>query len=96
MLNDSKMWKGTHTICPGFEPIFITNLNNSDKLVTLGARNIYHQLLMNSLLMDLKYKKIFAVQFAKVTHLITTYIFYVPPHLAIKLCHYYHCDIQSV
>lgn len=96
MLNDSKMWKGTHTICPGFEPIFITNLNNSDKLVTLGARNIYHQLLMNSLLMDLKYKKIFAVQFAKVTHLITTYIFYVPPHLAIKLCHYHHCDIQSV
>lgn len=32
-----------------------------------GARNIYHQLLMNSLLMDLKYKKIFAIQFAKVT-----------------------------
>ncbi|XP_034721679.1 E3 ubiquitin-protein ligase UBR2-like [Etheostoma cragini] len=31
------------------------------------ARNIYHQLLMNSLLMDLKYKKIFAIQFAKVT-----------------------------
>uniref|UniRef100_A0A3B5A1Q3 E3 ubiquitin-protein ligase n=1 Tax=Stegastes partitus TaxID=144197 RepID=A0A3B5A1Q3_9TELE len=30
-----------------------------------GARNIYHQLLMNSLLMDLKYKKIFAIQFAK-------------------------------
>lgn len=27
---------------------------------------------MNSLLMDLKYKKIFAVQFAKVTHLIIT------------------------
>uniref|UniRef100_A0A3Q2DY53 E3 ubiquitin-protein ligase n=1 Tax=Cyprinodon variegatus TaxID=28743 RepID=A0A3Q2DY53_CYPVA len=29
------------------------------------ARNIYHQLLMNSLLMDLKFKKIFAIQFAK-------------------------------
>lgn len=27
---------------------------------------------MNSLLMDLKYKKIFAIQFAKVTHLIST------------------------
>lgn len=37
-----------------------------------GARNIYHQLLMNSLLMDLKYKKIFAIQFAKVTHLISS------------------------
>lgn len=40
--------------------------------LSVGARNIYHQLLMNSLLMDLKYKKIFAIQFAKVTHLINT------------------------
>lgn len=39
--------------------------------LSLGARNIYHQLLMNSLLMDLKYKKIFAIQFAKVTYLNT-------------------------
>lgn len=38
--------------------------------MSLGARNIYHQLLMNSLLMDLKYKKSFAIQFAKVTHLV--------------------------
>ncbi|XP_031734679.1 E3 ubiquitin-protein ligase UBR2 isoform X4 [Anarrhichthys ocellatus] len=33
--------------------------------VSVGARNIYHQLLMNSLLMDFRYKKIFAIQFAK-------------------------------
>uniref|UniRef100_H3C3Y1 E3 ubiquitin-protein ligase n=1 Tax=Tetraodon nigroviridis TaxID=99883 RepID=H3C3Y1_TETNG len=37
----------------------------NDSKMWKGARNIYHQLLMNSLLMDLKYKKIFAVQFAK-------------------------------
>lgn len=70
MLNDSKMWKGTHTFCSGFEAVFIQDLKKSDKFVTAGARNIYHQLLMNSLLMDLKYKKIFAVQFAKVTPVI--------------------------
>uniref|UniRef100_A0A8C8IGG3 E3 ubiquitin-protein ligase n=1 Tax=Oncorhynchus tshawytscha TaxID=74940 RepID=A0A8C8IGG3_ONCTS len=29
------------------------------------ARNVYHQLFMSSLLMDLKYKKLFAIQFAK-------------------------------
>lgn len=65
-----------------------------DKFVTPGARNIYHQLLMNSLLMDLKYKKIFAVQFAKVTHRLSTYIFYVPPVLATKSCHYHQCADQ--
>ncbi|CAB1343582.1 unnamed protein product [Coregonus sp. 'balchen'] len=31
----------------------------------LWARNVYHQLFMSSLLMDLKYKKLFAIQFAK-------------------------------
>uniref|UniRef100_A0A671S0N4 E3 ubiquitin-protein ligase n=1 Tax=Sinocyclocheilus anshuiensis TaxID=1608454 RepID=A0A671S0N4_9TELE len=30
-----------------------------------GARNVYHQLFMSSLLMDSKYKKLFAIQFAK-------------------------------
>uniref|UniRef100_A0A673M9G8 E3 ubiquitin-protein ligase n=1 Tax=Sinocyclocheilus rhinocerous TaxID=307959 RepID=A0A673M9G8_9TELE len=30
-----------------------------------GARNVYHQLFMSSLLMDSKYKKRFAIQFAK-------------------------------
>uniref|UniRef100_A0A1A8MWJ8 E3 ubiquitin-protein ligase n=1 Tax=Nothobranchius pienaari TaxID=704102 RepID=A0A1A8MWJ8_9TELE len=37
----------------------------NDSKMWKGARNTYHQLLMNSLLMDLKYKKIFAIQFAK-------------------------------
>lgn len=36
----------------------------------LGARNVYHQLFMSSLLMDLKYKKLFAIQFAKVRYLV--------------------------
>lgn len=67
-----------------------------DKFVTAGARNIYHQLLMNSLLMDLKYKKIFAVQFAKVTQLKNTYIFYIPLLLATKLCHHHQCADQYV
>ncbi|XP_036023966.1 E3 ubiquitin-protein ligase UBR2 [Onychomys torridus] len=33
--------------------------------VLRGARSVYHQLFMSSLLMDLKYKKLFAVRFAK-------------------------------
>ncbi|CAL8258816.1 unnamed protein product [Lota lota] len=36
-----------------------------DSKMWKGARNVYHQLFMNSLLMDLKYKKLFALQFAK-------------------------------
>lgn len=32
-----------------------------------GARSVYHQLFMSSLLMDPKYKKLFAVRFAKVS-----------------------------
>uniref|UniRef100_A0A4W3H8E2 E3 ubiquitin-protein ligase n=1 Tax=Callorhinchus milii TaxID=7868 RepID=A0A4W3H8E2_CALMI len=36
-----------------------------DSKLWKGARNIYHQLFMSSLLMDLKYKKLFAVRFAK-------------------------------
>ncbi|XP_030603407.1 E3 ubiquitin-protein ligase UBR2 isoform X2 [Archocentrus centrarchus] len=43
----------------------VDQLMLSDSKMWKGARNIYHQLLMNSLLMDLKYKKIFAIQFAK-------------------------------
>ncbi|XP_033468365.1 E3 ubiquitin-protein ligase UBR2 isoform X2 [Epinephelus lanceolatus] len=43
----------------------VDKLMLNDSKMWKGARNIYHQLLMNSLLMDLKYKKIFAVQFAK-------------------------------
>ncbi|XP_048391608.1 E3 ubiquitin-protein ligase UBR2 isoform X2 [Stegostoma tigrinum] len=36
-----------------------------DSKLWKGARNIYHQLFMSSLLMDLKSKKLFAVRFAK-------------------------------
>uniref|UniRef100_A0A8C7SRR4 E3 ubiquitin-protein ligase n=1 Tax=Oncorhynchus mykiss TaxID=8022 RepID=A0A8C7SRR4_ONCMY len=36
-----------------------------DSKMWKGARNVYHQLFMSSLLMDLKYKKLFAIQFAK-------------------------------
>uniref|UniRef100_A0A4W4FMA3 E3 ubiquitin-protein ligase n=1 Tax=Electrophorus electricus TaxID=8005 RepID=A0A4W4FMA3_ELEEL len=36
-----------------------------DSKMWKGARNVYHQLYMSSLLMDLKYKKLFAIQFAK-------------------------------
>ncbi|XP_054874658.1 E3 ubiquitin-protein ligase UBR2 isoform X6 [Amphiprion ocellaris] len=43
----------------------VDRLMLNDSKMWKGARNIYHQLLMNSLLMDLKYKKIFAIQFAK-------------------------------
>ncbi|MED6278535.1 E3 ubiquitin-protein ligase ubr2 [Characodon lateralis] len=45
----------------------VNRLMLNDSKMWKGARNIYHQLLMNSLLMDLKFKKIFAIQFAKVT-----------------------------
>ncbi|XP_054456665.1 E3 ubiquitin-protein ligase UBR2-like [Anoplopoma fimbria] len=43
----------------------VDKLMLNDSKMWKGARNIYHQLLMNSLLMDLKYKKLFAIQFAK-------------------------------
>lgn len=36
-------------------------------LFPAGARSVYHQLFMSSLLMDLKYKKLFALRFAKVS-----------------------------
>ncbi|XP_063299948.1 E3 ubiquitin-protein ligase UBR2 isoform X2 [Pelobates fuscus] len=36
-----------------------------DSMMWKGARNCYHQLFMSSLLMDLKYKKLFAIRFAK-------------------------------
>ncbi|XP_058880723.1 E3 ubiquitin-protein ligase UBR2 isoform X2 [Acipenser ruthenus] len=36
-----------------------------DSKLWKGARTVYHQLFMSSLLMDLKYKKIFALHFAK-------------------------------
>ncbi|XP_017289937.1 E3 ubiquitin-protein ligase UBR2 isoform X2 [Kryptolebias marmoratus] len=43
----------------------VDRLMLNDSKMWKGARNIYHQLLMNSLLMDLKYKKFFAIKFAK-------------------------------
>uniref|UniRef100_A0A7N4PAU8 E3 ubiquitin-protein ligase n=1 Tax=Sarcophilus harrisii TaxID=9305 RepID=A0A7N4PAU8_SARHA len=36
-----------------------------DSKLWKGARSVYHQLFMSSLLMDLKYKKLFAIHFAK-------------------------------
>ncbi|KAM4903690.1 E3 ubiquitin-protein ligase UBR2 isoform 2-T2 [Sylvia borin] len=36
-----------------------------DSKLWKGARNVYHQLFMSSLLMDLKYKKLFAIRFAR-------------------------------
>ncbi|XP_051504014.1 E3 ubiquitin-protein ligase UBR2 isoform X2 [Myxocyprinus asiaticus] len=36
-----------------------------DSKMWKGARNVYHQLFMSSLLMDPKYKKLFAIQFAR-------------------------------
>lgn len=51
-----------------FHPFFLT-----------GARNVYHQLFMSSLLMDLKYKKLFAIRFARVS------IFLTKRHSVLKL-----------
>ncbi|XP_023182974.1 E3 ubiquitin-protein ligase UBR2 isoform X2 [Xiphophorus maculatus] len=43
----------------------VDRLMLNDSKMWKGARNIYHQLLMNSLLMDRKFKKLFAIRFAK-------------------------------
>ncbi|XP_011482545.1 E3 ubiquitin-protein ligase UBR2 isoform X1 [Oryzias latipes] len=43
----------------------VDRLMLNDSRMWKGARSIYHQLLMNSVLMDLKFKKVFAIQFAK-------------------------------
>ncbi|KAF4013393.1 hypothetical protein G4228_005121 [Cervus hanglu yarkandensis] len=43
----------------------VDRLMLSDSKLWKGARSVYHQLFMSSLLMDLKYKKLFAVRFAK-------------------------------
>nr|XP_045365351.1 E3 ubiquitin-protein ligase UBR2 isoform X5 [Camelus bactrianus] len=43
----------------------VDRLMLSDSKLWKGARNVYHQLFMSSLLMDLKYKKLFAIRFAK-------------------------------
>lgn len=72
MLCDSKMWKGA-ILYVWDNSISKTTTLKSFQLkaviffVCLGARNVYHQLFMSSLLMDLKYKKLFAIQFAKVS-----------------------------
>ncbi|XP_071074559.1 E3 ubiquitin-protein ligase UBR2 isoform X8 [Dasypus novemcinctus] len=42
----------------------VDRLMLSDSKLWKGARSVYHQLFMSSLLMDLKYKKLFAVRFA--------------------------------
>ncbi|XP_036174018.1 E3 ubiquitin-protein ligase UBR2 isoform X9 [Myotis myotis] len=43
----------------------VDRLMLNDSKLWKGARSMYHQLFMSSLLMDLKYKKLFAVRFAK-------------------------------
>ncbi|GAB5571520.1 E3 ubiquitin-protein ligase UBR2 isoform X3 [Prionailurus iriomotensis] len=43
----------------------VDRLMLNDSKLWKGARSVYHQLFMSSLLMDLKYKKLFAVRFAK-------------------------------
>lgn len=43
----------------------VNRLMLNDSKLWKGARSVYHQLFMSSLLMDLKYKKLFAVRFAK-------------------------------
>nr|XP_056709117.1 E3 ubiquitin-protein ligase UBR2 isoform X1 [Euleptes europaea] len=43
----------------------VDKLMLSDSKLWKGARSVYHQLFMSSLLMDLKYKKLFAVRFAR-------------------------------
>ncbi|XP_037700845.1 E3 ubiquitin-protein ligase UBR2 isoform X4 [Choloepus didactylus] len=42
----------------------VDRLMLSDSKLWKGARSVYHQLFMSSLLMDLKYKKLFAIRFA--------------------------------
>uniref|UniRef100_A0A8C3SZZ4 E3 ubiquitin-protein ligase n=1 Tax=Chelydra serpentina TaxID=8475 RepID=A0A8C3SZZ4_CHESE len=43
----------------------VDKLMLSDSKLWKGARSVYHQLFMSSLLMDLKYKKLFAIRFAR-------------------------------
>uniref|UniRef100_A0A8D1KT43 E3 ubiquitin-protein ligase n=1 Tax=Sus scrofa TaxID=9823 RepID=A0A8D1KT43_PIG len=43
----------------------VDRLMLNDSKLWKGARSVYHQLFMSSLLMDLKYKKLFAIRFAK-------------------------------
>ncbi|KAM9476389.1 E3 ubiquitin-protein ligase UBR2 isoform 2-T2 [Clarias gariepinus] len=50
---------------PDGENSLVDTLMLCDSKMWKGARNVYHQLFMSSLLMDLKYKKLFAIQFAK-------------------------------
>ncbi|KAM8946628.1 E3 ubiquitin-protein ligase UBR2 isoform 2-T2 [Pelodytes ibericus] len=56
-------------------PSFLDKLMLYDSKLWKGARNCYHQLLMSSLLMDLKYKKEFAIRFARnYEHLQSDYV----------------------
>uniref|UniRef100_A0A8C0ISR0 E3 ubiquitin-protein ligase n=1 Tax=Chelonoidis abingdonii TaxID=106734 RepID=A0A8C0ISR0_CHEAB len=43
----------------------VDKLMLSDSKLWKGARSVYHQLFMSSLLMDLKYKKLFAIRFTR-------------------------------
>ncbi|XP_060129020.1 E3 ubiquitin-protein ligase UBR2 isoform X2 [Zootoca vivipara] len=50
---------------PGENSSLVDELMLSDSKLWKGARSVYHQLFMSSLLMDLKYKKLFAIRFAR-------------------------------
>lgn len=50
-----------------FRSILLENSDTYHSFFLTGARNVYHQLFMSSLLMDLKYKKLFAIRFARVS-----------------------------
>lgn len=54
-----------------FPNMLIENTNLQYFILLTGARNVYHQLFMSSLLMDLKYKKLFAIHFARVSIFLT-------------------------
>uniref|UniRef100_A0A8C9SSU5 E3 ubiquitin-protein ligase n=1 Tax=Scleropages formosus TaxID=113540 RepID=A0A8C9SSU5_SCLFO len=56
---------GLEKTLEGENSSLVDTLMLCDSKMWKGARNVYHQLLMSSLLMDLKYKKLFAIQFAK-------------------------------
>uniref|UniRef100_A0A8C0KC20 E3 ubiquitin-protein ligase n=1 Tax=Canis lupus dingo TaxID=286419 RepID=A0A8C0KC20_CANLU len=51
----------------------VDRLMLNDSKLWKGARSVYHQLFMSSLLMDLKYKKLFAIRFAKLA-LLSDYV----------------------
>ncbi|KAJ8779984.1 hypothetical protein J1605_012020 [Eschrichtius robustus] len=56
---------GDFQYCEQAKSVIVIYPYLTSALFVKGARSVYHQLFMSSLLMDLKYKKLFAVRFAK-------------------------------